>query len=75
MIMIIQSGLRREREKKMSTERNEYKSHSKEMDKAGFYRFSRSPEKGPEEREKSSRRARDSRAFQVHRSQNKRKFE
>lgn len=48
--MIIQSGLRREREKKVSTERNEYKSHSKEMDKAGFYRFSRSPEKGPEER-------------------------
>ena len=52
MIMIIQSGLRREREKKVSTERNEYKSHSKEMDKAGFYRFSRSPEKGPRRRGK-----------------------
>lgn len=45
--MIIQSGLRREREKKVSTERNEYKSHSKEMDKAGFYRFSRSRKKDP----------------------------
>jgi hypothetical protein len=52
MIMIIQSELRREREKKVSTERNEYKSHSKEMDKAGFYRFSRSPEKGPRRRGK-----------------------
>ena len=51
--MIIQSELRREREKKVSTERNEYKSHSKEMDKAGFYRFSRSPEKGPRRRGKN----------------------
>jgi hypothetical protein len=74
MIMIIQSGLRREREKKVSTERNEYKSHSKEMDKAGFIGFLVHRKKDPR-RGKSSRRARDSCAFQVHRSQNKRKFE
>ena len=37
--MIMQSELRREREKKVSTERNEYKSHSKEMDKAVFIGF------------------------------------
>jgi len=75
MIMIIQSGLRREREKKVSTERNEYKSHSKEMDKAGFIGFLVHRKKDPGGEGKASRRARDSCAFQVHRSQNKRKFE